>query len=249
MNGSNLLNASPSDPRQDRGGAPDGGRTIWKFAGLTLVLLVGSCLAAWADEFSQESRYSVRLFSVGSLSIDTRVGDIDISGWDEPRVEIDAEKVVRARNRTSAQPLFDQIKVVLEGQDKLVQLRTSYPSRRLWRPFRDESKLSVNFSIKMPYDAALNLVCVDGDVRISGIVGREQLRVNYGDVEVDLPSVWTLRSFNARTWLGYVESDLHGTEQDGAGLHQKVNFWNPSGKQDVAVRVRMGGVFVYSNAQ
>src|SRR6516225_8517375 len=126
MNGSNLLNASPPDPRRGRGGAPAGRRTIWNFAGLTLALLVGSCLATWADEFSQESRYSVRLFSVGSLSIDTRVGDIDISGWDEPRVEIDAEKVVRARNRTSAQPLFDQIRVVLEGQDKLVQLRTIY---------------------------------------------------------------------------------------------------------------------------
>jgi hypothetical protein len=217
--------------------------------GLALTLLIASCSAVRADEFSQNSHYSVRLFSVGSLTIDTRVGDIDISGWDEPRVEIDAEKVVRAKNQAGAQPLFRQIQVALEGQDKQVTLRTLYPSRRLWRPFRDESKLTVNFTIKMPYDAALNVACVDGDVRVSGVTGREQLRVNYGDVEVDLPSVWALRSFNARTWLGYVESDLHGTEQDGAGLHEKVNFWNPSGKQDVAVRVRMGGVFVYSNPQ
>ena len=216
---------------------------------LTLLFLITCCPGLHADEFSQESHYAVRLFSVGSLTLDTRVGDIAISGWDEPRVEIEAEKVVRAKNQSSAQPLFDQIQVLLEGQDKQVRLRTLYPPRRLWRPFRDESKLTVNFTIKMPYDAALNVACVDGDVRVSGITGREQVRVNYGDVEVDLPSVWGLRSFNARTWLGYVESDLHGTDQEGAGLHQRLNFWNPDGKQDVAVHVRMGGVFVYSNPQ
>lgn len=249
MNGSNLLNVLPPGLQRRCQSAPACRRINRSLARFALLLLMALCSEVRADEFNQDSHYSIRLFSVGSLIIDTRVGDIDISGWDEPRVEIDAEKVVRAKNRAGAQPLFDQIKVVLEGQDKQVRLRTLYPSRRLWRPFRDESKLTVNFSIKMPYDAALNVACVDGDVRVSGVTGREQLRVNYGDVEVDLPSVWALRSFYARTWLGYVESDLHGTEQDGAGLHQKVNFWNPSGTQEVAVRVRMGGVFVYSKPQ
>jgi hypothetical protein len=249
MNGSNLVSASSYRLCRERGGATVSRRTNRSLAGFTLMLFITACSTVRADEFSQNSHYSVRLFSVGSLTIDTRVGDIDITGWDEPRVEIDAEKVVRAKNHAGAQPLFDQIRVVLEGQDKQVRLRTLYPSRRLWRPFRDESKLTVNFAIKMPYDAALNVACVDGDVRVSGVTGREQLRVNYGDVEVDLPSVWALHSFYARTWLGYIENDLHGTDQDGAGLHQKVSFWNPDGKQDVAVRVRMGGVFVYSNPQ
>lgn len=253
MNRSHRVNVVPSGRRSTESGTGRQGfrRLVGRgiAGGLTSLFLIASCPALQADEFSQESHYAVRLFSVGSLTVDTRVGDIDISGWDEPRVEIEAEKVVRAKNQAGAQPLFDQIQVVLEGQDKQVWLRTLYPSRRLWRPFRDESKLTVNFTIRMPYDAALNLVCVDGDVRVSGIIGREQLRVNYGDVEVDLPSVWSLRSFNARTWLGYVESDLHGTDQEGAGLHQGLHFWNPDGKQEVAVRVRMGGVFVYSNPQ
>jgi hypothetical protein len=202
-----------------------------------------------ADEFSQNSRYSARLFSGGTLIIDTRVGDIHVAGWDEPRVEVDAEKVVRSGNQNAAQPLFGRIKVVLQGQDKEVRLLTSYPARRVWRPFRGESKLTVNFEVKMPYDADLVLHCVDGDVRVSGVAGREQLRVNYGDVEIDVPSVLALRSLYAHAWLGYVQSDLHGTESDGTGFSQKVSFWNPDGKQEVAVQVRMGGVFVYSDPQ
>lgn len=202
-----------------------------------------------ADEFTQTSHYSTRLFSGGTLVIDARVGDIHVTGWDEPHVEVDAEKLVRAGNQAGASRLFDRIKVALVGRDKSVRLSTIYPSRKLWRPFRGESKLTVNFDIKMPYDASLVLQCVDGDVRVEGITANELLRVNYGDVEIDVPSVMALRSLYAHTWLGYVQSDLHGTPQDGTGVKQHIAFWNPDGKQEVAVHVRMGGVFVYSGSE
>jgi hypothetical protein len=207
--------------------------------------------AQWmrADEFTQKSQYSARLFSGGTLAIDTRVGDIHVTGWDEPRVEVEAEKLVRAGNESGAKPLFERIKVSLTGQDKLVHLSTLYPSRKPWRPFRGESRLTVNYDIKMPFDAVLLLRCVDGDVRVEGVKANERLRVNYGDVEVDVPSVESLRYLYAHTWLGYVQSDLHGTEQDASEVKQKIAFWNPDGKQEVAVRVRMGGVFIYSGEQ
>ena len=199
-----------------------------------------------ADEFSQTAHYAVRMFSVGTLTLDTRTGDIFIEGWEEPRLEVEAEKVVRANSATKAEPLYDYVKIELEGQDKAVRLRTVYPSRKLWRPFRDESKLSVNLRIKMPFEANLKVHCVDGDVRIMGITGHEVLLVNYGDVEIDVPDVYYLRSLNAHAWLGYVQTDLHSTgDQDSTGLHPKLAFWNSLGNQDIVVKVRMGGVWVY----
>ncbi len=214
-----------------------------------LCVLCGCCLlfsstAFGADEFTRAYHYSVRLFSFGTLVVETRVGDLRIEGWDEPRVEIEAEKVVRAKSKERADPFYGRIKIQIEGADKEVRVRTVYPPRRLWRPFRGESKLSVNFRISMPYDANLTLHCVDGDVRVRGIVGHERLHVNYGDVEIDVPSVYRLRSLDARAWLGYVQSDLNG--EDSAGFRQRISFWNPSGNQDVLVHVRLGGVYVYS---
>jgi hypothetical protein len=202
-----------------------------------------------ADEFTQTSRHAARLFSYGMLIIDTRMGDVRIEGWDEPRVEVEAEKNVRAGSERKARPLFDLIRIELAGQDKEVRLRTIYPGRSLRRPFRGESKLSVNLRIKMPYDANLTLKCVDGDVRVMGLVGREQLRVNYGDVEINVPDVYRLRSLDAHTWIGYVQSDLHGLPQDSAGLRQKLLFQNSQGRQDILVRVRMGGVFVFGGPE
>ena len=211
------------------------------------LLAVVCCVPAplRADEFSKTFHYSVRMFSFGTLTINARMGDIYIDGWDEPRLEIEAEKVVEAKDEKRAQPLYDQVQVVLSGKDKQVLLRTLYPARRLWRPFRDESKLSVNFRIHMPFDANVTLKCVDGDVRVSGLIGKQQINVNYGDVEIDVPSVYRLRSLNARSILGYVQSDLHGEE--GAGWGRRILFWNVEGDQDIKIRVRLGGVYVYSS--
>src|SRR2546426_6263892 len=170
-------------------------------------LLVLSPASVRADEFTHTSRHAARLFSYGMLIIDTRMGDVRIEGWDEPRVEVEAEKNVRAGFERKAQPLFDLIRIELAGQDKEVRLRTIYPGRSLRRPFRGESKRSVDLRIKMPYDANLTLKCVDGDVRVMGLVGREHLRVNYGDVEINVPDVYRLRSLDAHTWIGSVQTD------------------------------------------
>jgi hypothetical protein len=224
------------------------GETGWQWppliipAVLALLLIPASLLA---DEYSKKQHYSVRMFSYGTLTVGTRTGDIEIDGWDNPRLSIDAEKVVRAGSAKEAAKLYGKVGVLLQGRDHKIQLTTIYPPRRLWRPFRDESKLSVNFTIKMPYDANLDLKCVDGDVTVSGLTGAETLNVNYGDVEVDVPNVHRLRLFLARSWLGYVQSDLHGMPEDGAGFGKTVSFSSPYGNQVIIVKVGMGGVFVY----
>ncbi len=212
----------------------------------TLAFLWALCVlgdSARADEFSQVYRYSVRMFSYGLLTIDTRVGDIHIEGWDEPRLEIEAEKVVCAKSEKAAKPLYERLQIQLEGEDKHVVLRTLYPPRRLWRPFRGESKLFVNYRIRIPFDANLNLKCVDGDVAIRGVAGAQQVRINYGNVEISVPEVHRLRSLSARSFLGYVQSNLHGEES--AGFVRTLSFWNPQGDQDISVRVRLGGIYIY----
>ncbi len=197
-----------------------------------------------ADEFSKTFRYSTRMFSFGTLTIDTRMGDVQVDGWDEPRLEIEAEKVVEAKDEKHARPLYDQVQVVLDGQDKQVQLRTVYPSRGVFHPFHNESNLTVNLRIHMPFDANVRMKCVDGEVRVSGLIGRQEVNLSYGDVEINVPSIYRLRSLNARTILGYVQSDLHG--ENSAGWGRRIMFWNSGGDQDIKVRVRMGGVYVYS---
>jgi hypothetical protein len=211
------------------------------------MVLLGGQAPLRADEFSRTFHYSARMFSFGTLSINARMGNVQVDGWDEPRLEITAEKVVEAGNQKKAEPLYDRVQVVLAGKDKQVLLRTLYPARRLWRPFRSESKLSVNFRIHMPYDANLAIKCVDGDVRVSGLIGKQEINVNYGDVEINVPSIYRLRSLDARSILGYVQSDLHG--ENSAGWGRKIMFWNFHGDQDIKVRVRMGGVYVYSSVE
>ena len=220
----------------------------WKQC-LGLLLVCFACLLFFtlplkADEFTKTLHYRVRLFTGGTFTMDVRTGDIYITGWDDPHVEIEADKVVYAKSKKQAEHRYKRIGISLEGRDKVVHLRTIYPPRRLWRPFRGESNLTVNFHIHMPYDCNLVLKCVDGDVRVTGLAGQEKLMVNYGDVEVDIPSLYRLRSVRAKTWLGNVQSNLEGGE-DTAGFNKKVLFWNPSGTQDIWLKVHMGGIYIF----
>jgi hypothetical protein len=201
------------------------------------------CAPLRAEEYSQVSHYSAHMFPRGSVYIKARIGDLYVQGWDESRVEVEAEKLVQARSEAQARRRYQQIKIEFTSNDEQVQLRTIFPPRRPWRLFRGATNLSVNYRIRMPARASLTLKCVDGDVRIRGIAGRQDVRVGYGDVEVVVPSLWGLRSLKARSWLGYVQSDLHG--EDSAGFGRAVSFWNPSGEQEINVRVRFGGVYVY----
>jgi len=213
------------------------------FSSLCILGALFGPLAVRAEEFSQVSHYSAQMFPRGTVLVDTRVGDVTVEGWDESRVEIEAEKLVRAGSEKKAARRFERIKIELTANDEEVQLKTIFPPRRPWRLFRGATKLSVNYRIRIPSQATLVLKCTDGDVRIRGVDGRQEIRVGYGNVEVNLPSLWRVRSLNASTFLGYVQSNIHG--EDGAGFGRKVEFWNPQGEQEVTVRVRFGGVYVY----
>lgn len=215
------------------------------YASLFLLVLCGAT-GLYADEFTQLSRYSAQMFPRGTVVVDTRVGDLIVEGWDQGRVEIEAEKLVCAASEAKARRLYEQIKIELKENDEEIRVRAIFPPRRPWRLFRGATKLSVNFRIRMPVEASLAVRCVDGDLRIRGIEGRQEVRVSRGDVEITIPSLRNLRSLDARTWLGYVQSDLHG--EDSAGFGRRVTFWNPAGEQDITVRVRLGGVYVYKNS-
>ncbi len=213
---------------------------------LALIGIAGLLLFApplRADEFTQTSHYKRRLFSSATFTMTVRTGDIYITGWDDPHVEIEAEKVVHAKSKKDAERRYKRIRILLDGQDEMLHLRTLYPPRRPWRPFRGESSLTVNFRIHMPYDCNLDLKVVDGDVKVQGVEGQETIMVNYGQVEVDVPSRSNLRSVRAKTWLGNVQSNLRG--ENAAGFNKKVLFWNPNGTQNISLKVHMGGIYIF----
>ncbi len=198
----------------------------------------------WAEEYRQTSTFLVDLFPRGHVEIEARVGDIRIEAWEKRFVAVEAHKVVRAGSQEKAEKRFDRVKVLVDSDDETVRIRSRSPGRRPWRPLRGDSKLSVDFHIKMPSQASLHVNSVDGDVIIEGIGGHQQIRVTYGSVEVTVPSRARLRKLHASTYIGFVLNNLSGTS--GTGFLRRTSFWNPGGSQDVNIRVRLGGVFVHS---
>ena len=65
--------------------------------------------AARGDEYTQVTTHSIQLVR-GTVVIDTRVGDIYIQGWDKARVEVQAEKLVRAGSEKKSRHLFGRLR-------------------------------------------------------------------------------------------------------------------------------------------
>ena len=215
---------------------------------LRIAATLGSALflsvSGWAEEYRQTSTFLVDLFPRGHVEIEARVGDIRIEAWEKSFVEVKAHKVGRAGSQEKAEKRFTRVKVHVNSDDETVRIHTQYPGRRPWRPLRGDSKLSVDFHIKMPSQASLHLSSVDGDVIIEGIGGHQQIKVTYGSVEVTVPSRAGVRKLHASTYIGFVLNNLSG--ESGTGILRRTSFWNPGGSQDVHIQVRLGGVMVHS---
>ena len=78
---------------------------LMAFCGVVLFALPGC-----ADEFRQTSHYKRRLFSSATFTMEVRTGDIYITGWDDPHVEIEAEKVVHANSKDEAERQYQHVR-------------------------------------------------------------------------------------------------------------------------------------------
>src|SRR6266480_6763430 len=105
---------SPMEASSD--GSFAGRKICQSFLSFALALL-SAVACARAEEFSKTIRYATRMFSTGTLFVDTRTGDLHVEGWDDPRLEIEAEKVVRAGSQKKAARLYDVVSIALVGQD------------------------------------------------------------------------------------------------------------------------------------
>ena len=87
--------------------------------------------------------YSFGMEPTGSFVIDNRYGDIQVEGWDEPRISIELNVSVNHKDKDKAYNLLDRIEAtVLEGSN-FINITTTIRSKSssfLHELFRDVKK-------------------------------------------------------------------------------------------------------------
>jgi len=159
---------------------------------LVAALLLSGCII---DDFENSDRYHADFHYTWDMQPDCRVnaesfnGLIEITGWDQNKVEIMGTKFA------STEQLRDAIKVDIQHTPGSVDIRAVKPSGRL-------GGMGARFTMHVPRNARLDRITTsNGGVRINDVAGAAHLLGSNGSIKVGNVS----GDVDARTSNGAIE--------------------------------------------
>jgi DUF4097 and DUF4098 domain-containing protein YvlB len=178
------------------------------FAFAIFLLLLGS--QTFGGEIRERFEKTCPLKSGGEFRLKNTNGSVHITSWDRNEVKIEAEKVVRARDREEAQRIMKDIEINIRESEGYVDVDTRLPRRRDGGDFWDwlfdggGTNIEVIYWITVPEQVRLTAHSVNGEVRAQDISGRAELETTNGRVVV----LNAAGSVNAETTNGAIEVAL-----------------------------------------
>lgn len=118
------------------------------------------------------------------LKIDNRFGNVDITTWNQNKIEIVVTITTNGNNEQEVQRRLDEINVDFSGTKSQVTAQTKIGSGRSgWSLFSNRSgnvNMKINYSVKMPAANSLDLRNDYGAINLNKINGDTKITCNYG---------------------------------------------------------------------
>jgi DUF4097 and DUF4098 domain-containing protein YvlB len=220
---------------------------------VSLALLLTGCdpeelasLAGDSHAYQKDFHKSFDLKPGGRLSVESFNGPVEIAGWDQNKVEIDA--VIYA----ATERLRDAIQIDVAATEEAVQIRTV-------RPVESHGNMGVRYVIKAPRKVNLDRIGTsNGRVIVDGIEGVTRVRTSNGSVqaarvrgdldvqtsngsvdvrEVDGPA--NIRTTNGQVHADEIRGSLQAATSNG-GIH--VRLTTPEPRKPVKLSTTNGGI-------
>jgi hypothetical protein len=208
-----------------------------------LVFAGAACLLFAADDGKpKEASHTERLEfpAHGVLHVKNSFGELDIQGWDEPRVEVTTVKSGPERKT-------EQVKVTLERHGDDVTVATSHP-HRLWPPAPPLSgahDIDLWYHIKVPRNASVTVEHGVGDVYVANLTGDIRAAVRSGEIGLRLPPQEQY-TIDAKTDLGAIYSDYPGKERGRVWpLARRFVETTTSDAHKLTLRIGYGDIVIY----
>ncbi len=127
---------------------------------------------------------TTRTFDVqlnGTLTIDRVVGGIDVSVWDQNRVEVTELIDLEDASRQEAQEYVDEYGSSMERNGNSVSVRG--PQRDGWRSWRNDAQHA--FEVRVPRQYNTDVSTAGGSISVEGTEGRVLARTSGGSINVE----------------------------------------------------------------
>ena len=171
---------------------------------LSAALLVSGCMHGgdWGGNAVKATTSESRpLTKNGRFSLENTNGGVEVTGWDEAQVKIEATK--RARSERS----LEALRIEIEGEGDRVRVRTRYPRPR----FFGGGSGQVDYRVYVPRTARVSVETVNGSVEVSGVAAQVEASTVNGSVEVREAA----GEVEASAINGDVEASLSSVDPEG----------------------------------
>ncbi len=183
-----------------------------RLAAIGVATLLGMGAAGSAAADAAEERFEKTFaFAPGQLlSLSNTNGDIFIEPWDRAELEVRARKRVKTRGGSAAEAL-EELRIDIDVEGGGIEIETVYPNWRRLFSWNDVSA-SVDYDIRLPRSADLDVRTVNGEIEITGMAGEIRLRSTNGGIAV----FDSAGSVSASTTNGGIKVELD--ELSGEGM-------------------------------
>ncbi len=156
---------------------------------VTLFILL-SAIAAIANAATLKETVD-RTFHVrpgATVTVDNVNGRIAVASWDQPRIRVQAEKVVERTDAEDAKRAMAELRVDIAGNADGVTARTVQPKKHtsgIWDAmFGNFSNAQVNYTVTVPRSSNVRVSNTNGRVELSSVSGVLKVETTNGAVEL-----------------------------------------------------------------
>ena len=204
---------------------------------LPLAVALLWALPANADETVRHLEKQIPANGIQRVDLDIPVGEVDVTGWDQPQVHVDV-KLECERRRDRCREAAEKIRVVYSQNDD--RLRIEMKDWPKW----GNNGLEAHIRIQVPRRLALNADLGVGEMKIAGIEGHLNADIGVGELDITLPAS-AVASVSADTGVGEANLSANGRHYESSGLVAKTIHWTKgTGSSKVKADVGVGEISV-----
>ncbi|MFO7940068.1 MAG: hypothetical protein R6U66_10000 [Bacteroidales bacterium] len=161
----------------------------WGLGLLLMTLIIPFQLYAGDDEIKKDQQKTFDLTQKSTVYVENKYGNISIENWEQDKVEIRATVTVEHSNSEKAREILDHIYVEIFQDGDMIKAITSIDekiNRSVWFVFgSNDRNYQIDYDIKLPVYANVNLQNKYGDVFINELSGHALINVKYGNLKAN----------------------------------------------------------------
>ena len=189
--------------------------------------------AAAAVTATDRAHNEFSMSPTGVLVIENNFGNVHISGSDDAKVSITADRVIRAQDGSVLAEARQAVQRIIEGNDRIRYIRTVQPLRSL--ALNPRWRAQVNYIVAVPRTAHIKIVShyETGGIRVRDVSGRVTVKSMNGPVLIE----------NAGGPVQVENTNGDTTLSSRRGISANVNISSINGS--IGIRVPPGTNFIW----